>query len=80
MSSPYCCPHCKTNRTRFNVINQVATPVRMDAHSGEITKSDQEALDAFHMPYKGPNVKVQCATCGLVEDEKMFVQFGAMPR
>jgi hypothetical protein len=30
------------------------------------------------MAYKGPDIKVQCAACGLVEDEKTFIKFGEM--
>ncbi|MDQ0255694.1 rubredoxin [Evansella vedderi] len=76
MTNPYLCPNCKTNRSRFNIIEQVATPVKMDPQSGEIIdKFTNENLDPFHTPYKGPSLKVQCGSCGLVEDERSFVKF-----
>lgn len=52
----------------------------MDPHSGEIVQQyTQNDLDPFHLPYRGPEVKVQCATCGLVEDERTFIKFGEQP-
>lgn len=75
MTSPYLCPNCKTNRSRFNIIEQVPKSVKLDPQSGEVlTEYSSEALDAFHLPYKGPSYKVQCATCGLVEEERSFIK------
>lgn len=77
MSTPYRCPNCKTNRTRFNLIQQMAQSVKLDPSSGQIVQEYTNGeLDPFHLPYKGPNVKVQCGVCGLVEDERTFVKFG----
>lgn len=77
MSTPYCCPNCKTNRSRFNIIQQVPRSVKMDPNSGEVLEEyAEEQLTPFHLAYKGPNHKVQCAACGLVEDEKTFIKFG----
>lgn len=67
----YRCPSCGA-RSRFNLIEQVATPVKIDAVSGEtIVLNDPEP---FHLLYQGPAVRVQCATCGLVEDEIRFIK------
>lgn len=77
MSKPYRCPNCKTNRTRFNMISQVPQPVKLNPQSGEIVEQySNDQLDPFHLPYKGPELKIQCAACGLVEDEKTFAKFG----
>lgn len=77
MSTPYRCPNCKTNRTRFNMITQVPQSVKLNPQSGEIVEQySSDQLDPFHLPYKGPELKIQCATCGLIEDEKTFAKFG----
>ncbi|CAH0347327.1 MULTISPECIES: DNA alkylation repair protein [unclassified Bacillus (in: firmicutes)] len=81
MSQVYRCPNCKTNKMRFNLIQQVSTPVKKDPNSGDIVQQyTNETLDPFHIPYKGPDVRVQCGTCGLIEDEKTFAAFGQMNR
>ncbi|WP_066299535.1 DNA alkylation repair protein [Bacillus sp. FJAT-29937] len=77
MSTPYCCPNCKTNRSRFNIIRQIPQPVKLDPHTGDIVEEfTSENLSPFHMAYKGPEIKVQCGSCGLVEDERTFIKFG----
>ena len=75
---PYLCPNCKTNRSRFNIIRQQPQAVRMDPESGQVlSEYDQNGLDPFHTAYRGPDVKVQCGSCGLIEDEKSFTAFAA---
>ncbi|MCQ6276611.1 DNA alkylation repair protein [Bacillus sp. V3B] len=79
MTTPYRCPNCKTNKSRFNLIQQIPQSVKMDPHTGNILEQyTLEELSPFHMAYKGPEIKVQCAACGLIEDEKTFVKFGEM--
>lgn len=77
MSTPYCCPNCKTNRSRFNIIRQVPQSVKLDPQSGQVIEEySSENLSPFHMSYRGPEIKVQCGSCGLIEDERTFIKFG----
>jgi rubredoxin len=75
LANPYLCPNCKTNKTRFNLITQVPQSVKLDPQTGEIVQEyDSNQLDPFHLPYKGPNRKVQCAVCGLIDEEQSFIK------
>ncbi|MCM3236715.1 DNA alkylation repair protein [Heyndrickxia oleronia] len=81
MHGPYCCPNCKTNRTRFNIIQQIPQAVKMDPKTGDIIEQyGNEASDLFHISFKGPEFRVQCGACGLVEDETTFLKFGEYKR
>ncbi len=81
MNTPYRCPNCKTNRSRFNIIKQMPQSVKLDPASGAVLQEFTSAeLDPFHVPYKGPEYRVQCGVCGLVEEEKTFIKFGEQPR
>ncbi len=65
MSTPYRCPNCKTNRSRFNIIEQSVHSVKLDPNSGDVVQEyDASELDPFHLPYNGPAYRVQCAACG----------------
>jgi len=78
MTEPYHCPNCKTNRTRFNLIEQQPKIVKLDANTGDIVSElSAETIEPFHMQYKGPSYKVQCGVCGLLEDESMFTKYAA---
>lgn len=78
MTEPYHCPNCKTNKTRFNLIEQHPKIVKMDASTGQIiSEHTAETIEPFHMQYKGPPYKVQCGVCGLLEDESMFTKYAS---
>lgn len=75
MNSPYLCPKCRSNRTRFAILEQVPLYVKLEPFSGQVvaeTGSAQE-LDPFQVPYQGTTRRVQCGVCGLLEDEKAFI-------
>jgi hypothetical protein len=76
MAHPYLCPNCKTNRTRFNVIEQNPVSVKLDPGTGDIVQKygDEDQLDMFHLPYKGAERLIQCAACGIVGEEEMYIK------
>ncbi len=72
---PMLCPNCKTNRTRFNLIEQQPRAVKLNPQTGEIEQEyTNDTLNPFHLPYRGPSYRVQCAACGLIENPEMFIK------
>lgn len=78
LSTRYCCPNCRTNRSRFNIIEQNAYAVKLDPQTGEVVEKYVAGLDPgpFHKMYTGPERRLQCAVCGLNENEQTFIKFG----
>jgi len=76
MTYNYLCPNCKTNRSRFNIIEQIAKPIKIDPKTGEVTNNYTNAKpESYHVSYQGPDYKVQCGVCGLIENENTFIQY-----
>lgn len=73
MSFPYLCPHCRTNRSRFNLIEQVVQPVKKDHETGELIEY-LAPDDPLQFKYNGEDLRVQCGVCGMVEAERLFIQ------
>jgi hypothetical protein len=73
MQSPYLCPTCGTNRSRFNLIEQVVQPVKKDPASGEILETIPPS-DPFQASYQGERFRVQCGVCGVIEAEERFIK------
>ncbi len=72
---PMLCPSCKTNRTRFNILEQQVKPVKINPQTGQVEEEyTNETMNAFHMVYQGPTYRVQCAVCGLVENPEQFIK------
>lgn len=47
----------------------------MNPQTGEVLEEfGEDNLGPFHLPYRGPERKVQCGVCGLVEDEQAFIK------
>lgn len=76
---PYCCPSCGTNRSRFNLIEQVVSSVKKDPQTGEIVASVEDG-DPLHLPYRGEALRVQCGVCGLTESEERFIKTAELPK
>lgn len=72
----YRCPSCKA-KSRFNILDQVVTAVKFDASAGAYLPIEQ--LEPYHLKYQGPEKRVQCASCGLVEDEARFIKTAQLP-
>lgn len=74
MNAPYLCPSCRSNRTRFAILDQIPVYVKLDPDTGAVLQQyDREHLEPFHLPYQGTPRRVQCGVCGLIEDEQTFV-------
>lgn len=72
MSQPYLCPQCRTNRTRFAIIEQTPVYVKLDPKSGEIIQQYDDS-EQLQIQYNGSGLRVHCGACGLIEDEQSFI-------
>jgi hypothetical protein len=70
-----CCPNCKTNISRFYIIDQVPRAVKLsnDIESTHEMTVDSEK-DPFFAPYSGPEYRVQCGLCGTIENPEQFIK------
>lgn len=76
---PYCCPNCKTNRMRFNIIEQNATAVKLDPQTGaRMQEYTDKEMEPFHQKYNGPDKRIQCGSCGLIEAEYSFIKYAEL--
>ncbi|WP_088072126.1 DNA alkylation repair protein [Gottfriedia luciferensis] len=68
------CPRCKTNKSRFYLIEQNPKAVKLNPQNGdvEIEEYISGGLDPFFVPYKGPDYLIQCGTCGVIEQSLLF--------
>ncbi|PTX59339.1 hypothetical protein C8P63_11234 [Melghirimyces profundicolus] len=73
MDNPYLCPACGTNRSRFNLIEQVVHPVKKDPRTGEIVEEVDDS-DPLQAPYRGESRRVQCGVCGVIDPEERFIK------
>lgn len=73
MTSVYQCPSCETNRSRFNIIEQVVQSVRKDPMTGEIVEVLSSNVP-HHIYYQGEKYRVQCGVCGWIESEHIFIK------
>lgn len=76
MTAPYLCPNCKTNRSRFNIMEQHPQAVKLDPATGAMVEEfSQSEAGPFHASYQGTQRRVQCGSCGTIEDEQTFLKF-----
>ncbi len=72
MTTSYLCPACGTNRSRFNIIEQVIHAVKKDPQTGVILEY-LSPDDPLQYKYQGPLRRVQCGICGMIEAEDLFI-------
>ncbi len=67
---PYFCPRCRSNRTKFRVINRVSNQIQKDAFDGSVVSMDQEEPYISDQGEK----EVECLVCHYVAYEMMFIK------
>jgi len=67
---PYFCPHCKSNRIKFHVINRVSYQIKKDAFDGEVVfMGEPEPFETIQ-----GDTEVECMNCNFRGYEMMFVK------
>ena len=65
---PMLCPSCKTNRTRFNILEQQVKPVKLNPQTGQVEEEyTNETMNAFHMAYQNLLIASNVLYVGLLK-------------
>ncbi|HLR09343.1 MAG TPA: hypothetical protein VK136_08825 [Bacillota bacterium] len=50
--------------------------MKLDPKNGDILNDyTEDVIPIFHTRYTGPEYRIQCGVCGLVEEEQTFIKF-----
>ena len=67
---PMLCPSCKTNRTRFNILEQQVKPVKLNPQTGQVEEEyTNETMNAFHMAYHNLHTVSNALYVGLLKTQ-----------
>ena len=65
---PMLCPSCKTNRTRFNILEQQVKPVKLNPQTGQVEEEyTNETMNVFHMAYQDLHTASNALYAGLLK-------------
>ena len=67
---PMLCPSCKTNRTRFNILEQQVKPVKLNPQTGQVEEEyTNDTMNAFHMAYQDLLIASNALYVGLLKTQ-----------